>query len=153
MTEETKTANPDEMSGHALAYLGDAVLEVLVRTYLVGTGISHAGELNARARAFVTAAQQSRGTEALLPLLDEREEAVYRRGRNAAGSHPKSASVAEYRRATGMEALFGWLYLHGETERLNALFAVYRRAAEARPAAAGETDGAPGDTQNEGGTV
>ena len=128
--EQTKTADPDTLSGHALAYLGDAVLELLVRTYLVGTGISHAGELNARARTYVTAAKQSAGTEALLPLLDEQEEAVYRRGRNAAGSHPRSASVAEYRRATGMEALFGWLYLHGRMQRLNDLFSVYRRAAE-----------------------
>ena len=128
ITETENNRKADALSGHALAYLGDAVLELLVRQHLVETGISHAGELNALARDYVTAAKQSLGVEALLAELTEEEEAVYRRGRNAAGSHPKSASVAEYRRATGMEALFGWLWLRGDTERLDILFAQYRKA-------------------------
>ena len=132
---KTNPVTPDEMSGKALAYLGDAVLELLVRRQLVLTGLSHAGELNSRARSYVTAARQSAGVEALLPLLSEKEEAVYRRGRNAAGAHPKSATVSEDRRATGLEARFGWLSLCGEEERLAYLYSVYAKAMEEVPSA------------------
>ncbi|MGM9626336.1 MAG: Mini-ribonuclease 3 [Eubacteriales bacterium] len=118
---------PAEMSGGALAYLGDAVLEVLVRRMLVSTGIANAGRLSRMSLDYVRATAQSAGLEALLPLLTEEESAVYRRGRNAAGAHPKSAGVGEYRRATGLEALFGYLYVQGNTARLEELFAVYCR--------------------------
>ncbi len=116
---------PAGMSGAALAYLGDAVLEVLVRRMLIETGISNAGRLSQMSLDYVRATAQSAGLEALLPHLTEEEEAVYRRGRNAAGAHPKSASVGEYRRATGLEALLGYLYLKGDTVRLHTLAALY----------------------------
>lgn len=114
-----------EYSGAALAYLGDAVMEVLVRRMLVGRGIGNAGKLSAKSLDYVRATNQSRGLEGLLPHLTEEETAVYHRGRNAAGAHPKSASVNDYRRATGLEALFGYLHLKGDTARLDALFALY----------------------------
>lgn len=122
--------DPGQMSGAALAYLGDAVLEILVRERLVNTGIASAGKLNGLSKNYVTAVKQSAGLEAILPLLTEEEDAVFHRGRNAAGQHPKSASVAEYRRATGFEALFGFLWLSGKTDRLYELFARYAQAVE-----------------------
>lgn len=110
----------------ALAYLGDAVLELLVRERLVSRGLCASATLNSAALAYVKASAQSEAVERLLPHLSEREEAIYKRGRNA--SHckntPKSASVAEYRRATGLESLFGQLYLDGNAERMRELFAL-----------------------------
>ena len=108
----------------ALAYLGDSVLEVCVRTYLVTErGLSTSAHLNRAALDFVRASAQSEAVGRMEPYLTEEEAAVYRRGRNMGhGNVPKSASVAEYRRATGMEVLFGYLHLTGQTERLDHLF-------------------------------
>ena len=108
----------------ALAYLGDSVLEVCVRTYLVTErGRSTSAHLNRASRDFVRASAQSEAVGRMEPYLSEEEAAVYRRGRNMGhGNVPKSASVAEYRRATGMEVLFGYLHLTGQTERLDHLF-------------------------------
>ena len=108
----------------ALAYLGDSVLEVCVRTYLVAErGLSTSAHLNRASLDFVRAAAQSEAMGRMEPCLTEAEAAMYRRGRNMGhGNVPKSASVAEYRRATGMEALFGHLYLCGLDERMNQLF-------------------------------
>lgn len=127
-----------EYSGAALAYLGDAVMEVLVRQMLVQRGIGNAGKLSAMSLDYVRATNQSRGLDGLLPHLTEEENAVYHRGRNAAGAHPKSASVNDYRRATGLEALFGYLHLRGDTERLNTLFGIYVRYLEGESAHADE---------------
>ena len=124
----TTSQNPPalvEYSGASLAYLGDAVMEVLVRQMLVKRGIGNAGKLSAMSLDYVRATNQSRGLEGLLPHLTEEEHAVYHRGRNAAGAHPKSASVNDYRRATGLEALFGYLHLKGDTARLDELFALF----------------------------
>ncbi|MBE6611788.1 MAG: ribonuclease III [Ruminococcaceae bacterium] len=113
------------LSGATLAYLGDAVLEVLVRRYLVGLGIADGGALSHLALNFVRATAQSAGMDKLLPHLTEEEEYIFKRGRNAHGiSIPKSASAAEYRRATGMEALFGYLDLSGESARAEELFRI-----------------------------
>ena len=108
----------------ALAYLGDSVLEVYVRTYLVAErGLSTSAHLNRASLDLVRATAQSEAVGRLEPHLTEEEAAVYRRGRNMGhGNVPKSASVAEYRRATGMEVLFGYLYLKGQTDRLDYLF-------------------------------
>lgn len=125
MTEPTKIPALTEYSGAALAYLGDAVMEVLVRRMLVGRGIGNAGKLSALSLDYVRATNQSRGLEGLLSHLTEEENAVYHRGRNAAGAHPKSASVNDYRRATGLEALFGYLHLKGDDTRLQILFDLY----------------------------
>ena len=108
----------------ALAYLGDSVLEVCVRTYLtVERGLSTSAHLNRASLDFVRASAQSEAVGRMEPYLTEAEAAVYRRGRNMGhGNVPKSASVAEYRRATGMEVLFGYLHVTGQTERIGYLF-------------------------------
>ena len=113
-----------EITVPALAYLGDSVLEVCVRTYLVAErGLSTSAHLNRASLDFVRATAQSEAMGRLEPHLTGAEAAVYRRGRNMGhGNVPKSASVAEYRRATGMEVLFGYLSLTGQTERLDHLF-------------------------------
>ena len=106
-----------------LAYLGDAVIELLTRQRLVEKGMHGAGNLNKAALEYVTAVAQSAAIERLLPVLTEKETEVYKRGRNQhSASIPKSASAAQYRRATGFEALFGYLWLAGEHERAKYLF-------------------------------
>ena len=111
------------ISTAALAYLGDAVLELLVREHLVREGYSSSKSLNAHARAFVSAPAQAAAMERLLPLLSDEEDAIFRRGRNLGHTNtPKSATVAQYRAATGMEALLGYLHFLGRTQRLRELF-------------------------------
>ena len=111
------------MNGATLAYLGDAVLEVLVRKYLVSLGVANGGTLSHLALNFVRATAQSAGMDKILPVLIEDEEYVYKRGRNANGiAIPRSASAREYRRATGMEALFAYLDLTEQHDRARELF-------------------------------
>ena len=115
-------------STHALAYLGDSVIETQVREYLVKSGISSSAKLNKKALDFVRAQAQAEAIKRLLPYLSEEEEAVFKRGRNLGHSNtPKSATMAEYRNATGMEALFGWLYLAKKQDRINELFRIAYR--------------------------
>ena len=112
-----------EVSGEALAYLGDCVIELLVREHLVCLGISGSGNLNRASLAFVKASAQCQAMQNIIPLLSEEETAVYKRGRNMSGGNvPKSATMAEYRTATGMEALFGHLHLLDKRERMVELF-------------------------------
>lgn len=111
------------VSTAALAYLGDAVLEIMVRERLVEEGLSSSKSLNAAARAFVSAPSQARAMERLLPHLTEEELGYFRRGRNIGHTNtPKSATVSEYRAATGMEALLGFLWLSGNEKRARELF-------------------------------
>lgn len=113
-----------DLSSLSLAYLGDAVFELMVRTELALHRRTAPGRLHRAAMDYVTAPRQARMAAALLPLLSEEEADVYRRGRNAAPhSIPKHATRAEYQAATGLEALFGWLYLRDAQERLEDLFA------------------------------
>lgn len=113
----------NEYSPLALAYLGDAYYELLVRAHLLELGNMPASELNKRAKEYVTAVKQSGMVDMLLPHLNETELAAYKRGRNAHSAHtPKSAAAVQYRRATGLESLFGYLYVKGETERAMELF-------------------------------
>ena len=113
-----------ELNGAALAYLGDAYLELLTRRFLISLKLTGSGKLNHLALGFVKATEQSAAAEKIMPLLTEEEEYIYKRGRNVNGiSIPKSASALEYRRATGFEALFGWLDLTGKNERADELFA------------------------------
>ena len=114
-----------EISTPALAYLGDCVLELCVRRHLVDKGLSTSAHLNAAALDFVRASAQAEAMKRLLPHLTEEEAAVFRRGRNLGHSNvPKRATVSEYRSATGMEALFGYLHLLGRTDRIDELFAL-----------------------------
>ena len=111
------------VSTAALAYLGDSVLEVCVREHLVSCGISTSAHLNKEALSFVRATAQADAMKNIIDMLDEEEAAVFRRGRNIGHTAtPKSASMSEYRSATGMEALFGWLHLLGKEERIRELF-------------------------------
>ena len=115
----------NELSAAALAYLGDSVLELLTREQLVASGLSTAAHLNKAAANFVTAPAQAEAMKKILPVLTEEESAVFRRGRNNVHTNvPKRASVSEYRIATGMEALFAYLYLQGNTARARELFAI-----------------------------
>ena len=117
------SVNMKEVSGEALAYLGDCVIELLVREHLVGLGISGSGNLNRASLAFVKASSQCQAMQNIIPLLTEEETAIYKRGRNmSSGNVPKSATMAEYRTATGMEALFGYLHLLDNRERMVELF-------------------------------
>ena len=112
-----------KLSNLGLAYLGDAVYEVMVRSYLCLHHKLTSNRLHKAALHYVAAPRQAAMSEKILPLLTEEESAVFRRGRNASPhSLPKAATRQEYRVATGLEALFGWLYLNGETDRLNLLF-------------------------------
>lgn len=119
MTEDFKTP-AEQVPAAQLAYLGDCVYELLVREYLVKKGCTRP---SVEALAYVTASAQSKALEKLLPVLTEGEEDAYRRGRNCVhGNTPKHSTVSEYRRATGFEALFGYLYVKGKTARLRELF-------------------------------
>ena len=112
-----------EISTPALAYLGDCVLELCVRRHLVDSGLSTSAHLNAAALDYVRAPMQAEAMKRILPMLTEEEEAFFRRGRNIGHTNvPKRATVSEYRAATGMEALFGFLHLMGREERINELF-------------------------------
>ena len=111
------------LSSLGLAHLGDGVFEVMVRSWLILRGKARAKDLHRATVRYVAAPAQAAAVERLLPLLTPEEADVYRRGRNTAPhSVPKAASRAQYQAATGLEALFGWLYLQGRTERLNELF-------------------------------
>ena len=115
--------DPKEMTTPALAYLGDCVLELCVRRHLVCTGLSKSGDLNRAALNFVRASAQAQAMKRILPLLSEEEEGYFRRGRNMGHtSVPKHATVSDYRAATGMEVLFGFLHLAGQEERIDTLF-------------------------------
>ena len=123
------TLSPEQLSTVselALAHVGDAVFELLARSELIcETGGAKVRELHARTVALVTAPAQAAFVEAVLPLLSAEETAVYKRGRNV-HSHPapKSASPGQYARATGLETLFGWLWLTGQKARVSELYAL-----------------------------
>lgn len=111
------------LSSLALAHMGDGVYELMVRSYLCLHGKSTNKGLHKAAVGYVSAPAQSAAVEVILPLLNREEEEVFRRGRNASPhTIPAHAKREDYARATALEALFGWLWLRGETGRLNALF-------------------------------
>ena len=113
------------LSSLGLAHLGDSVFEVMVRSWLCLQGKAKPKDLHKATVKYVAAPAQAAMAQKILPLLTEEESDVYRRGRNTAPhSVPKAASRGEYQAATALEALFGWLYLQGRTERLNELFAL-----------------------------
>ena len=102
-----------------LAYIGDAVYEIVIRTIIVEKGNAPVNKLHHKASSLVKAVAQKAAMEKILPLLTEEEEAVYKRGRNAKSyTSAKNASVIDYRIATGFEALMGFLYLMGRNERI-----------------------------------
>lgn len=111
------------ISNLGLAHIGDGVFELLCRSYLCAKGGKNVGNLHRDTINMVKATSQAKFIDKLLPHLTEEELAYYRRGKNShVHAVPKSASPAEYAKATGLEALFGALYLSGQTGRLNELF-------------------------------
>lgn len=113
----------DAISNLGLAHMGDGVWELLCRSYLCAKGEKTVGQLHHDTIAMVKAPAQAEYADRLLPLLTEQEAAYYRRGKNShVHAVPKGATPQQYAKATGLEALFGALYLAGEKERLNELF-------------------------------
>ena len=122
---ESEKIDLRELSPLALAFVGDSVLELLVRQRLVEHHRLSAGKLNAEKVKYVSAKAQFREEQLLEPLFTEDELAVFKRGRNASkASVAKHASPEEYRASTGFECLLGWLYLNGQLERVHQLFEV-----------------------------
>ena len=107
----------------ALAFLGDSVYEQLVRERLILSGNMPAGKLHSMAVKYVCCEFQSAACDIIAPALTEEEQDIMRRGRNSSGiTPPKHSKVAEFRRATSLECLFGYLYLMGKIERIEELF-------------------------------
>ena len=114
-----------QMSAAALAYLGDSVLEVLIRERLILSGAQKSAKLNSEALKYVTAVNQARAFTNIENMLTENEAQIFRRGKNSSHLNiPKSASPLEYKTATGFEAIFGYLHLTGNKERILELFDV-----------------------------
>ncbi len=106
----------------ALAYIGDGIYDLIIRSMIVGKGNTQANQLHRQTSQLVKAHTQSEMIEVLLPELTEEEMAVYKRGRNAKSpTMAKNATMADYRRATGFEALMGYLYLENQMERMMEL--------------------------------
>ena len=106
-----------------LAFIGDGVYDLLVREYLVKNSSAHVGELNQHKVKMVNCKSQAEFVKLILPELTEEETEVYKRGRNTkVHSASKHSTLSDYHAATGMEALFGWLYLKGSHDRINELF-------------------------------
>ena len=121
----------ERLSALGLAHLGDGVYELMVRSHLCLHGKDTNAGLHKAAVKYVAAPAQAKLVHAILPLLTEEEQDVYRRGRNSrTAAVPHNASVGEYHAATALESLFGWLYLQGKTDRLNELFSAMMEEAD-----------------------
>lgn len=121
-----------QMSALALAHIGDGVYELMTRGRLVTGGLHTAHGLHSSTVQLVRAAAQYEAAQQILPLLTEEEQTAFRHGRNARPKTiPKSSTHAEYAYATGLETLFGWLFLKGEYDRLNELYAAIAEAQDA----------------------
>lgn len=115
----------NEIGMLGLAHIGDGVYELLTRTMLCTGGNKKVTDLHKKTVAIVNAPAQAEAAERLLPMLTEQEAYIYKRGRNTkVNSVPHKANIAQYHAATGLEALFGWLYLQGKTQRINELYAI-----------------------------
>ena len=113
----------DAISNLGLAHMGDCVFEILCRSYLCARGGKNVGNLHRDTINMVKATSQARFADKMLPMLTEEELSFYRRGKNShVHAVPKSATPAEYAKATGLEALFGALYLLGRRDRINEIF-------------------------------
>lgn len=118
-----KDVNPKQLSPLNLAFIGDAVYEILVRETLVTSANRPVNDLHKESVKYVSAKAQTAAFEKIRDMLTDEETAVFKRGRNAKVGHsPKSASEGEYHCATGVEALFGYLYLNDRQDRIKELF-------------------------------
>lgn len=120
-----KKVNPKQLSPLNLAFIGDCIYEILVRETLVADANRPVNDLHHESVNYVSAKAQTKAFEKIKEQLTEEETAVFKRGRNAKVGHsPKSASQGEYHTATGVEALFGYLYLTEQTDRIKELFKI-----------------------------
>lgn len=119
---EYKNTDPTSLSPLTLAFIGDSIFDLIVKTRVVTRGNAPANKLHKATSLIVNAGTQSAMIHELLPHLTEEETAIYRRGRNAKSyTTAKNASISDYKAATGFEALLGWLYLKGNMERIYEL--------------------------------
>ncbi len=126
-----KTADVSSLSPLTLAFMGDTVYDLLVRSELICEANRPVKDLHSTASKKVCAKAQADVIRKIMDILTEDELAVFKRGRNAhTGAIPKHASSADYHYATGLESLFGWLYLKGETERIKVLFNAIKESNE-----------------------
>ena len=123
-----KTLNKEEVRAYsppALAFFGDCAWEIMVRRYVLSIGNAPSAKLHSRSVGMVRASFQSEAADLIKDMLTEEEAEVFRRGRNISGIQtPKSSTPGEYHKATGLETLFGYLFLIGEYDRANQLFEV-----------------------------
>lgn len=110
-----------EVSSLALAYLGDAVLEIHIRDYVIRMGKTKIDQLHRSAVKFVNAKAQSRVYDSIQGMLKDDELVIIRKGRNAKKNIPKNVEMVDYRKSTGVEALLGYLFLKGDNERIGEL--------------------------------
>ena len=116
-------AEIDAISNLGLAHMGDCVYEMLVRAYLCAQGNKTVAQLHKQTITMVKATYQAAFVDKMLPLLTEEEMTYYRRGKNShVHAVPKSATPAQYAKATGLEAMFGYLFLSGQKNRANEIF-------------------------------
>ena len=119
---DMKHTEPSQLSPLVLAYIGDSIYDLVIKTWVIEQGNMQVNKLNKKTSSIVKAESQSVMIGAIEPMLSEYEEAVYKRGRNAKSyTSAKNASIGDYRRATGFEALMGYLYLSGQYERMMEL--------------------------------
>lgn len=111
-----------QYNGLTLAYIGDAVYELYIREYLLNNKLTKVNDLHNMAIKYTAAVDQAKAIDYLMDFLSEDEIDIYKRGRNSGGTHkPKNASLSDYRKATGFEAIIGYLYLIKNTDRLNEI--------------------------------
>ena len=126
-----RALTPGSLSPVVLAFMGDTVYETLVRNYLIRNYPIPPAKLHRAAIKFVNAGAQSKAVEFILPMLSDEEHDILRRGRNANTSHvPKNANPLDYRHATGLEALFGYLSLNDRYDRILEIFDVIIKNSE-----------------------
>ncbi len=131
-TFEVPDINADQYSPLTLAYMGDCAYEIVIRTLLVHKANMQVDRLNKKASNLAKAVTQAQMITAILDRLSEAETAVYKRGRNAKSyTSAKNASINDYRKATGFEALIGWLYLKGEYSRMTEIIRMGFEAVDA----------------------
>ncbi len=120
--EIENVTNPKQLSPLTMAFLGDAVFELLVREELIKKGDAPVNKLHKDAVKMVCASAQHKAMEILMPILTEEEISIFKRGRNTHNNVPKNADPSEYRAATGLETLFGFLHIKGDNNRIKELF-------------------------------
>ena len=121
---------PKMLSALDLAFVGDGVYGLMVRAHLARGGSRPVGELHRMAVDYVNAAAQAAAYDRICPELTEQEQAIFRRGRNGGAHPPKNANPGDYAKATGLEALFGYLYLLGRNGRIQELWQAVLAAGE-----------------------